>query len=120
MIVCPRCGSFKVHRTFAVTLRQKLSEWWNPPPRGRQAGDYACDVCGEPFTVRDPAAHARDHPPDVLGRCQFCDRRGALELVRRNHPYACQGPEEVADLYRCPDCGRELIMIVKEDPGALY
>jgi DNA-directed RNA polymerase subunit RPC12/RpoP len=121
VIVCPRCGSFKIHRTFAVTLREKLYELlWSSPPRGGQRGNYACEACGESFTVRDPAAHARDHPADLLGRCRACDRRGGLELVRRNHRYPGQPPEEIADLYRCPDCGSQVLMVVKEDPLTLY
>jgi hypothetical protein len=71
--------------------------------------------------VRDAAAHVRDHPPDVLGRCRACDRRGALDLVQRNHRHSSwQPPEEITDLYRCPGCGVELLMIVKEDPSVFY
>jgi DNA-directed RNA polymerase subunit RPC12/RpoP len=120
LIVCPRCGSFKLRRAVAVAVWEKLCEWWIDPTGRGQAGTYACEACGEPFTVRNAAAHARHHPPDVLGRCRACDRRGGLELVRRNHRSHAFPTEEVADLYRCPDCGAEVVMIVKEDPAKFY
>jgi hypothetical protein len=120
IIVCPQCRSYRAGRVEPVSWPDRLRQWYRIQPRDRLAGWFTCGACGFAFEVRNSVEHCRTHPPDGLRRCRACDRT-TLQLVARNHRYSeWQSPEEIADLYRCTNCGKDTIVIVQDDPLTLY
>ena len=102
-IVCRSCGSYQIEPTGKPSMK---------------ATKYHCALCGEEFTVEDPAAYAQQHPPNPR-RCSRCDKE-AVELVERNHAYSNQPTGEIVDLYSCRSCGLKIHKIVQRSPHVWY
>jgi DNA-directed RNA polymerase subunit M/transcription elongation factor TFIIS len=99
-IVCEKCGSYRVK------------------PRRQSDQVFDCACCGAEFNVENAKDYSKRNPPDVR-RCQECN---ALSVIRieMNHRRDDQPEDEIADLYRCEQCGHKVLLITQGSEFVLY